>query len=178
MISPAQPHLQNYSIYWASGEWSRWWKATSHHHQLSKARMILFHFLVLIKIQLIKASFYWPFLTISIKPSDIYLNSLMSLQSQSGAALNGWAQRVNLGEWLQSSSWARWRTEGAISEPQSGSVQLYPNHLLCFTLLCLGSGVRCAILKSFLRITPYPKKYCSMHKNKIFCEKIFKIDAF
>ena len=37
--------------------------------------------------------------------------------------------------------------------------------------------LRCAILKLFLRITPYPQKYCSMHKNKIFCEQIFKIDA-
>ena len=36
-------------------------------------------------------------------------------------------------------------------------------------------GIRCVILELFLRMTPLHQEYCSPHKYKMFCEKIFKI---
>ena len=46
---------------------------------------------------------------------------------------------------------------------------------LTLGMMELTSPLSCVILELFLRITPLHQEYCSPHKQKMFCEKIFKI---
>ena len=48
-------------------------------------------------------------------------------------------------------------------------------HFLLTQDLIITSSISCVILELFLRITPSHQEYCSPHKHKMFCEKIFKI---